>query len=118
MAIDFDGLRMVIEAVRSEPDESFDMGAWVSNAGCGTSACAIGWFCLQNPADGLKLKHGIPQLGELCSWQAIHKRFGLNCFESCMFAKRDKRIDNTRAAVIARIEAFIAEKEKDSNAHS
>jgi hypothetical protein len=33
----------------------FDMEVWVSSIGCGTSACAIGHWCLANPNDALHM---------------------------------------------------------------
>lgn len=98
------------------PEEGFDIATF----DCGTSACAVGWFCRANPSDEL---HLIPDdYGGLvrlrgkkgCSITAICQRFGIEYSDTTFLFYGNEGREESRSAVIARIEQFIAEHEAPS----
>lgn len=111
--IRFDRLRKVIEAVEAAPEERFDMETW----SCGTTACAIGHYCLANRHAELWLDLdftgiGIPMLGTLDSYRAVEALFGISCDQAEeIFSPLKYTSGARRSHVIARIRQFIADNE-------
>jgi hypothetical protein len=109
---DLAGLRMVLAAVEQAPANELDMGRW---GDCGTAACAIGWFCRENPYDRLRMsiktyRGPLPCLdGNELGCDAIGLRFGLSRHEvDLMFGDLAPR---KKWAVIERLEQFIVDRE-------
>lgn len=110
-------LKKVVEAVRSAPEDQFDMRHWF----CGTSRCAIGWYVKNNPESPLimvrleRTAHELcPVLGRQIGFDALAEFFAISSRES--YALFYPKEGDSRAAVIARIEKFIAEHEKAAGA--
>jgi hypothetical protein len=120
--IDFDGLRMVLDAGKAAPPDTLDMGEW----SCGTTACLVGNFCLTHPRDPLKLiPHPqspairVPILGVVhdgpMGMDAVRKRFGLSDDDAIYLFGLGHPEDDVAgggadlspAEAIARLESFI-----------
>jgi hypothetical protein len=111
---DIEGLRLVAEAVRSAPDHSFRMSRWGREDECGFAGCAVGWFCHANPADRMQLVDGGLLLDGMRSsgWAIVCERFLLSDYEATqLFDGSEYAFPVTRAAVVARLEQFIADHE-------
>lgn len=107
---DLAGLRMVLAAVEQAPANEFDPGVWE----CGTSACAIGWFCRLHPNDRLRMK----TVGRICipileGWEVgsdgVGRRFGLSRYEvDTLFGDESP---HRRDAFLEQLEQFIVDRE-------
>ena len=112
-----DRLKKLAEAVELAPEERFDMTWWGMRNRCGTSHCAAGWYVEFNPQEGLKFAGNgreidiVDVTGNYCGMGGLAVHFGITYVESrdLFTAERD---DETREEVLARIRAFIAEKER------
>ena len=83
-----DRMQWLIEAVKSAPDDNFDMRNWE----CGTSHCAGGWLCLDPRAQQLGLclgnPHGtyitcMPHYKCRVSFGALANFLGISMHNSC-----------------------------------
>lgn len=109
---DLIGLRMVRAAVVDAPAGKFDMETWrnTDEDECGTTACAIGWFCIAHPADHLRFNdRGDPVCCGLRCHGGIAIRFNITEKQSHdLFGARFLESTVTRDQFIARLDAFIA----------
>lgn len=121
-------LNDLLAVLREVPDVEFDMGKWWKT-NCRTVGCAVGHYCVARPDSGLKLapltEHGgslsIPVLASnrnVEEHSAIAEHFGITRRESEFLFHPgsydyDRSKDIPRAAVIGRIESFIADAESD-----
>jgi hypothetical protein len=105
-------LQQMVTMLRGLPEENqFNLEIW----SCGTSACAVGWACV-NPVfieQGLKRRHtGAPEFKGLTSWDAVEAFFEINLDESehlFDYGTYPKFCGTGPGEVADRIEAFIAE---------
>lgn len=105
-------LKDVIEAVRKAPNRKFRMTSWA----CGTTACAIGHYCIRHPRSPLKLV-GEPhekykgveldKYGGLDAYEAIAVFFGIYSVDAQYLFSPSEYSRPTRVNVIRRIEQFI-----------
>ncbi|MCY1464232.1 hypothetical protein D9M71_822310 [compost metagenome] len=103
-------------ATRRGPDEHFDLDLWYDEGTCGTTACAVGWACLDPwfNDQGLMLNRDTifedPQFGELRQWEAVCAFFGISqgqaehLFFYLSYAANERR---NPLAVVARIEGML-----------
>jgi len=73
----------ILERVQNDPKEKaqFDMNFWINY--CGTSACAVGFACLDPvfQAQGLKIRDNEPKFQDFYSYSAAAKFFEITCTE-------------------------------------
>lgn len=107
-----DRLRDVVRAVENAPGGEFDMTRWA----CGTSACAVGWYCIANPGCGLYLDMTCETDWEVMSqtesnWDAVKVHFGLDIKQAGhLFGSYKRSVEElSRTAVLRRLRAFIAD---------
>lgn len=103
-------LQQMVTMLRELPEETFNLDAWT----CGTSACAVGWACV-NPVfteQGLKRRHtGAPEFMGLSSWDAVEAFFELKMHQSSYLfdiCEYPKEAGTTPDEVADRIESFLA----------
>lgn len=110
VTLDIPGLRLVLAALIDAPANEVYMGSW----DCGTSACAVGWFCRRHPGDELKIvpsakDHRIanPVYRGVVGFAAVADRFGLyNPDADRLFGDEAPK---GKAGLIERLTAFIEE---------
>jgi hypothetical protein len=102
----------MVTMLRNLPEENqFNLESW----SCGTSACAVGWACV-NPVfieQGLTRRHtGAPEFKGYTSWDAVEAFFEINATQSehlFDYETYPKFCGTGPNEVADRIEAFIAE---------
>lgn len=114
----------VIAAVEKQPEELWDMSQWVKcpvpgGKHCGTAACAIGSFCLQNPDAELRLFAGAPELlgADLYGFEAVAAFLEISDRDSEILfdpyeydeANIDEHGSVAKAVVLDRLREFYAE---------
>lgn len=121
-------LRKLEEAVRLAPEDRFNINGWVCQRGCGTAACAAGWYAIATaPELKWNIKPGEKAFiysadGVQMNYASWGEHFGISWRESeYLFDPghygldyRDEKRDVRKDAVLKRIRAFIAEKEAEA----
>lgn len=92
-------LRKVIEAVESAPAKLFDMERYILPASCGTVACAVGWYVMENPECGL------PGSRFLAGDIARHFQVGARDIYRLFMPRSYSR--PSRPSVLRRLRAFV-----------
>lgn len=108
-------LRLAEEILPNVPEDNFNLATWKERNECGTTACAIGWACLdeQFNEEGLTYDeiYATPRYNNHLFWRAVREFFGLTQEQACdLFMEGGYDVEKRyhRRAVMDRIKMYVA----------
>lgn len=101
-------LEKVIEAVEKASGRQFDMAYWKTITDCGTVACAVGHYVLDNPKCGMRIIGSSLSSSTYFGMDAVAVHFRVTYEQAERLFAKNSYSRPTRAYVLRRLRAFVA----------